>query len=60
LRYDREFARRTIILDDQADHFSNQAGQWLSEEERQAAEEREEERQKELHERKKTQLNIAL
>ena len=36
LRFDREYARRTVVLDDQADYFTQQSLNWLeSTEERQ-------------------------
>jgi len=64
LKFDREFAQRTVILDDQADYFGgggNTAGSlWMDEEERADAEEREAERRRNLHERKKQVLDIDL
>jgi hypothetical protein len=59
LRFDRDFARRTIVLDDQADYFSNQTSTWLTQEEQADAEQKEADRQNELHTRKKQTLNIA-
>ena len=59
LRFDREFARRTVIFDDQADYFSNQTSTWLTEDEKDEAKEIESDRQKVLHTRKKQTLDIA-
>jgi hypothetical protein len=58
LRFDRDFARRTVVLDDQADYFSNQTSTWLTQEEQSQAEQIENDRHNELHTRKKQTLNI--
>jgi len=60
LRYDREFARRTVVLDDQADYFHRESSAWLTEDERAEAERKDEDRRREMHGRKKPVLNIAL
>ena len=59
LRYDRESAQRTIVLDDQADYYSNQTSVWLEDHEQVDAEQRDEETRSNLHQRKKQVLNIA-
>mmetsp|Transcript_7321 Transcript_7321/g.11110 ORF Transcript_7321/g.11110 Transcript_7321/m.11110 type:complete len:327 (+) Transcript_7321:109-1089(+) len=59
LKFDRDFAQRTVILDDQADYFSNKTSTWLSAEEQEDAEEKDEERRRNIHQRKHPQLNIA-
>ena len=59
LRFDREFARRTVIFDDQADYFSNQTSTWLTEDEKAEAKEIESDRQTKLHTRKKQMLDIV-
>lgn len=58
LRFDRDFARRTVVLDDQADYFSNQTSTWLTEEEQSEAAKSESDRRTELHTRKKQSLNL--
>jgi hypothetical protein len=60
LRYDREFAQRTVILDDQADYYSDTTSAWLTEEEREAAANNEQQRHDDIHKRKKMQLNLRL
>jgi hypothetical protein len=59
LRYDRESAKRTVVLDDQADYYSNQISSWLTEEEQANAGEMDDEQRSNLHQRKKQTLNIA-
>lgn len=59
LRYDRESAKRTVVLDDQADYYNNQNSNWLSEEEQVNAELQDDEQRSNLHQRKKQVLNIA-
>eukprot|EP00540_Astrosyne_radiata_P005819 CAMPEP_0116864250 /NCGR_PEP_ID=MMETSP0418-20121206/24713_1 /TAXON_ID=1158023 /ORGANISM="Astrosyne radiata, Strain 13vi08-1A" /LENGTH=81 /DNA_ID=CAMNT_0004499441 /DNA_START=87 /DNA_END=335 /DNA_ORIENTATION=- len=59
LRFDREFAQRTVVLDDQADYFNHQTSTWLSEEEKAEATELESKRHDDLHTRKKQQLKLA-
>lgn len=60
LRYDREFAQRTVILDDQADYFTGQTSMWSTDEERAEAARQEQQRHDEIHRRKKMQLNLGL
>jgi hypothetical protein len=60
LRYDREFAQRTVILDDQVDYYRNQTSTWLTDEEKADAAAKEEERQDQVHKRKQMELNLAL
>uniref|UniRef100_A0A7S4JZ24 TRIP4/RQT4 C2HC5-type zinc finger domain-containing protein n=2 Tax=Odontella aurita TaxID=265563 RepID=A0A7S4JZ24_9STRA len=59
LRYDREFARRTVVLDDQADYFDRESAAWLTEEEQAGAQQRDDDRQREIHERKTPILNVS-
>ena len=58
LRFDREFARRTVVLDDQEDYYANTTSTWLTEDEKQTAQENEGNREKDLHQRKKQTLNL--
>jgi Putative zinc finger motif, C2HC5-type len=60
LRYDREVAQRTVVVDDQADYYSNATSVWLTENERNEAAAQEKQRQEDIHLRKKMQLNLAL
>jgi Putative zinc finger motif, C2HC5-type len=60
LRYDREVAQRTVVIDDQADYYSNATSVWLTENERNEAAAQEKQRQEDIHLRKKMQLNLAL
>lgn len=57
LRFDREFARRTQIFDDQADYQGPTT--WMTEEEKAQAEENQK-RQQEALKRPKQVLNLAL
>lgn len=59
LRYDRDSAQRTLVLDDQADYYSNQTSSWLTDDEQVDAEFQDAEERSNLHERKKQTLNIA-
>jgi len=59
LRYDQEFAQRTVILDDQADYFNNQMSMWSTDEERAEAARQEQQRQDDIHKRK-MQMNLGL
>ena len=59
MRYDRESAKRTVVFDDQADYYSNQTSNWLTEEEQDAAAEQDEEQRRKLHTRKKQTFSIA-
>jgi hypothetical protein len=58
LRYDRESAQRTRVLDDQGDYFVDE--RFLSQQERDEAREKEAERNRTMHQRQKMQLNLAL
>ena len=58
LRYDRDFAARTTVFDDQADYYSQDSA-WLTAEERDRAEQQEREKQEELL-RKRMQLNLRI
>ena len=58
LRFDRDFARRTVVLDDQADFFTSNKS-WLTEEERIAAEEKHRDHKEKLRAREKQKLDIA-
>lgn len=58
LKYDKDFAQRTKIFDDQADYYNKSS--WLSEEQRLQAEEKEEERSRKMHQRENMQLNLDL
>jgi predicted nucleic acid binding AN1-type Zn finger protein len=60
LQYDGESAERTVVLDDQADHFNSQDSAWLTEEERANAKERSDARSDAMNHRGKVQLNIEL
>ena len=45
LRFDREYAKRTVVLDDQADYFTHQSLNWMgTEDDRQSALTKEQER----------------
>ena len=59
LRLDWDFVTRTVVLDDQADYFSNQTSTWLSEEEQADAQKFEADRQQDLHNQKKQTLDIV-
>lgn len=59
LRYDRESAKRTVVLDDQADYYTNQSSQWLTEDEQAEAEDKDHDQRSNMHNRKKQTLNIA-
>ena len=58
LRFDREFARRTVILDDQEDFYANSTSTWLTEEEKHEAQGKVEDRQNELNHRKKQTMSL--
>ena len=51
LRYDREFAQRTIILDDQSDYYNRQTSMWSTDEEQAEAARLEQERHDDIHKR---------
>lgn len=59
LRFDREFAQRTRVYDDQADYFANSTSTWLTQDERGDAEEEDRIKRKALHERKKPVLALS-
>lgn len=59
LRYDREFAQRTMIFDDSVDHHSDQKSAWLDQDEAALAAQQEEERDNQMHRRQKMQLNLG-
>ena len=59
LRYDKELAQRTTVLDDQADYFEAGSAEWLTGEERAEGLGREEDRRRDMHERKRITLNLA-
>merc|ERR1712238_630728 len=59
LKFDREFTRRTVIYDDQADYFRNSTSTWLTEEEKAVAKQDDTSQRKNLHERKKQTLTIS-
>jgi hypothetical protein len=53
LRYQRESAiKRTVVYDDQADHFGSEKSQWLSIEEKTKVEENQEAAHEQLHQRR--------
>jgi Putative zinc finger motif, C2HC5-type len=59
LRYDREFAQRTVIFDDQADYYNETTSSWLNEVEQREASDRERERNNEIQKRKAMKLNLT-
>ena len=59
LRFDREFARRMVVVDDQEDHYSGN-GTWLTEEEKEDVTAKEEARFQDMHTRKKQVLNLVI
>eukprot|EP00547_Thalassionema_nitzschioides_P004528 CAMPEP_0194206156 /NCGR_PEP_ID=MMETSP0156-20130528/5257_1 /TAXON_ID=33649 /ORGANISM="Thalassionema nitzschioides, Strain L26-B" /LENGTH=315 /DNA_ID=CAMNT_0038932599 /DNA_START=62 /DNA_END=1009 /DNA_ORIENTATION=- len=59
LTFDREFARRTVIWDDQEDYYASSSSAWLSTEEQAAANSKEENRNSEMHQHKKQTLDIV-
>jgi len=60
LSFDRQFARRTKIWDDQEDYYASSSSTWLSTEEQAAVGQKEEERNSEMHQRKKQTLELVL
>jgi activating signal cointegrator 1 len=60
LQYDREFAQRTIILDDQADYYNRATSSWLSEQERQEAEKHEQERANAIQKRPAPKMSLDI
>jgi hypothetical protein len=59
LLYDREFASRTKVFDDQADYYRKESA-WLTEDERLEAEKRERQHQEEEAMRRRMKLNLRL
>ena len=59
LEFDRTFAARTHIHDDQEDYFVTSTSMWSTQEEQSDARAMEEERHKNLHRRQKQKLNIS-
>lgn len=59
LRYDREFAQRTIILDDQSDYYNRQTSMWSTDEEQTEAARLEQERHNDIHKRKMN-MNLGI
>lgn len=55
LRYDRQGAQRTVIIDDQADYYNTK---WMNDDERLESEAKEQQRQDALHKRGKQTLKI--
>jgi hypothetical protein len=51
VQFDREFARRTVVYDEQADYFSNSTSSWLTGKEREEETKKDEVKRKELHRR---------
>jgi hypothetical protein len=60
LQYDREFAQRTIILDDQADYYNRTTSNWLNEQEQQEAQLLEQQRSDALQKRAKPKLILDI
>mmetsp|Transcript_1136 Transcript_1136/g.1847 ORF Transcript_1136/g.1847 Transcript_1136/m.1847 type:complete len:315 (-) Transcript_1136:50-994(-) len=58
LRFDRDFAQRTVVLDDQEDYYANTTSNWLTEDEKLDAKDQEEVRRKDMHERKRQTLSL--
>jgi hypothetical protein len=48
------------VLDDQEDYYANATSTWLTEDERVDAQDQEEERRKNMHDRKKQTLSLAI
>ncbi len=60
LQYDREFAQRTVILDDQADYYNRATSNWLNESEQRQAQQQEQERTATLQTRPKPKMILDL
>jgi len=60
LGFDSECAKRTRVLDDQADYFKNSSSTWLSTDERERASEQDHLQRKKLHERKNTVMKLDI
>mmetsp|Transcript_16795 Transcript_16795/g.46096 ORF Transcript_16795/g.46096 Transcript_16795/m.46096 type:complete len:87 (+) Transcript_16795:3593-3853(+) len=58
LRFDRDFARRTEVFDDQADYQG--PGTWMTEDEKKEAEENQQRHLESLKRRSKQRLTIAI
>lgn len=59
LQFDKDHAKRTVVLDDQADYYSNQTSAWLDHGEQEKAKQDEDRRIQDLHYRKKQHLDVA-
>ena len=60
LQYDREFAQRTIILDDQADYYNRTTSNWLNEHEQQEAQQLEQQRTDALQKRAQPKMVLDI
>ena len=60
LQYDREFAQRTIILDDQADYYNRTTSNWLNDQEQQEAQQQEQQRSNALQQRAKPKMVLDI
>ena len=60
LQYDREFAQRTIILDDQADYYNRTTSSWLNEQEQQEAQKQEQERANAIQKRPPSKMVLDI
>lgn len=58
LRRDKEFTKRTVVLDDQVDNYGIATSNWVDNEERVKARIAEDKRRKDMHEKKVLKLNI--
>ena len=60
LQYDREFAQRTIILDDQADYYNRTTSNWLNEHEQQDAQQQEQQRSDAIQKRPQPKMVLDI
>jgi activating signal cointegrator 1 len=60
LQYDREFAQRTIILDDQADYYNRTTSNWLNDQEQQEAQKQEQERSNAIQSRPRPKMILDI
>ena len=60
LQYDREFAQRTIILDDQADYYNRTTSNWLNEHEQQDAQQQEQQRSDAIQKRPQPKMILDI
>lgn len=51
VQYDREYARRTVVYDEQADYYSNSTSSWLTGKEREEESKKDESNRRVLHDR---------